>query len=175
MLNNITFHPILLIVVGALFALFGYKIQKLTLTLVCFLLGYTISNAICPNFISDTLIITIINIVVGLIIAALGFKIEKLAVSATVSYLVYTSLNTYAGIIPIELDFIAKSIISLVCGMASLLLIKPILILVTSIGGVSILLSGLTTYITIPNDIYMIVVLVAIGLCAIIQFKTNKR
>ena len=175
MLNNLTFHPILLIVVGALLALFGYKIQKLTLSLVCFLLGYTISNAICPHFITDSTIITIVNIVVGIIIASLGFKIEKLAVSATVAYLVYTSIASFAGIIPFELTETIKAVIALICGIASLLLIRPILIIVTSLGGASILLNGVSTYITIPNEYYLIVLIVVFALCALIQFKTNKR
>ena len=171
MLNSI--HPIILIVVGSVISLFGYKIQKLVLTLGCFALGYTISSNICPNFITDSTTIIIVNIIAGIIIASLGYKIEKLAVAGTVAYLVYTSLTTYAGIIPYEMTNVIKLIASLVCGIIALLLIKPILIITTSIGGISILLNGLVTYITIPSNIYFIVLICAILLSTIIQFKTN--
>lgn len=173
MLNGITFHPIVLIVVGALIALFGYKIQKFTLTLICFALGYTLSNALIPNLISDQTIIIIINIVVGIIFGGLGLKVEKLAVGLSVAYLVYTSLATYAGYIPFEMTQGIQLIIALVCGIAALLVIRPILILSTSIGGSSILLSGLVSYIAIPNNIYFIVLVLVIIFCSIIQFKTN--
>ena len=115
----------------------------------------------------------IVNVIAGIIIASLGFKLEKLAVAGTVAYLVYTSLTTYAGIIPYEMTNVIKLIASLVCGMVAMLLIKPILIITTSIGGISILLSGLVTYITIPSNIYLIVLICAILLSTIIQFKTN--
>lgn len=173
MLNGISFHPIVLIVVGALIALFGYKIQKLTLTLVCFALGYTISNAFVPSLVSDSTIIIIINIVIGLIFGGLGLKLEKLAVGVSVAYLVYTALSTYAGYLPFELTQVIQLIIALVCGIAALLMIRPILVLATSIGGVSIFLSGLVSYIVIPGNVYFIVLLLAIIFCAIVQFKTN--
>lgn len=173
MLNGISFHPILLIVVGALVAFFGYKIQKFTLTLVCFALGYTISNAFIPNLVSDGTIIIIINIAIGIIFGALGLKLEKLAVGLSVAYLVYTALSTYAGYLPFELTQVIQLIIALICGIAALLMIRPILILATSIGGVSILLSGLVSYIVIPHDIYFIVLILAVIFSALVQFKTN--
>lgn len=173
MLNGITLHPIVLIIAGALIALFGYKIQKITLTSICFMLGYTISNAIIPNLVTDSTIIIIINVVVGFLFGTLGLKLEKLAIGLSVAYLIYTVLSSYAGYIPIEMTLVIKIIISLIGGIAALLLIRPILILTTSTGGVSILLSGLVSYITIPNDIYIIVVIISVIVCAIIQFKTN--
>ena len=69
MLSGINFHPIFLIVVGLLLALFGYKIQKIVLTLMCFLLGYSLANLVTPNFLDDNLIIVIINSVIGILVS----------------------------------------------------------------------------------------------------------
>lgn len=173
MLSGINFHPIFLIIVGLLLALFGYKIQKIVLTLMCFLLGYSLANLVTPNFLDDNLIIVIINSVVGILVSGLGIKLEKFAVGASVAYLVYISISSYAGIIPFEMTPVIEAAISLAAGIAAMLLIKPILILATSVGGVSVFLSGLATYVTIPSNIYLIVLLVVIALCALIQFKTN--
>lgn len=173
MLSGINFHPIFLIVVGLLLALFGYKIQKIALTLMCFLLGYTLANLVTPNFLDDNLIIIIINSVVGILVSGIGIKLEKFAIGSSVAYLVYISLSSYAGIIPFEMTPIIEIAISLAAGIAATLLIKPVLILVTSIGGISMFLCGLATYVTIPSSIYLIVLLIVIALSTIIQFKTN--
>lgn len=173
MLSSLNFHPIFLIVVGLLLALFGYKIQKITLSLVCFLLGYSLANLVTPNFITDNTIIIVINIIVGILVSGLGIKLEKLAIGASVAYLVYISLSSYTGILPFDMTPAIQAAIALAGGIAAMLLIKPVLIIVTSIGGVSILLNGLATYITIPSNLYLIVLLVVILLCALIQFKTN--
>ena len=175
MLSGINFHPIFLIVAGILLALFGYKIQKIVLTLASFALGFTLSNAIMPNIINDNTIVLVFNIVIGILISGIGLKLEKFAIGSAVAYIAYLSLDTYANILPFDLTPIIQAAISLAVGITAMLLIRPILIITTSIGGVSILLSGLSNYIEIPNNIYLIILIVAIALCALVQFKTNKR
>ena len=173
MLSGINFHPIVLIVVGLLLAVLGYKIQKITLKLVCFSLGYTLASLVTPNFTNNEVIIIVINSLAGILVSGLGIKLEKLAIGASVGYLVYISLASYSNILPFDMTPVIQAAISLAGGIAAMLLIKPVLILATSIGGASILLSGVVNYVTIPNNIYLIILLVVIALCAIIQFKTN--
>jgi hypothetical protein len=128
---------------------------------------------VCPNFISDQVVSTVISIVVGLLVSGLGVKIEKLAVGLTVGYLVYASIGSYANYLPFELTQISKLVTALVCGLIGMLMIKPILIIATSIAGASILLLGAASYITIPSSIYLIVLVSAIVISIFVQYKTT--
>jgi hypothetical protein len=171
MLSSI--HPGILILAGILTALFGYKIQKAVLTVGCFCIGFSVMQYVCPNFISDQVVSTVISIVVGLLVSGLGVKIEKLAVGLTVGYLVYASIGSYANYLPFELTQISKLVTALVCGLIGMLMIKPILIIVTSIAGASILLLGAASYITIPSSIYLIVLVSVIVISIFVQYKTT--
>lgn len=171
MLSSI--HPGILILAGLLTALFGYKIQKAVLTIGCFCIGFSLMQYVCPHFITDQVVSTVISIVVGLLVSGLGVKLEKLAVGLTVGYLVFTSIGTYANHIPFELTQTTKLITALVSGIIGILMIKPILIIVTSIAGSSILLQGLSTYVVIPSTIYLIVLVSIIVISIFIQYKTT--
>lgn len=173
MLSSINFHPIFLIVIGSLMAIFGYKIQKLVRTITCFSIGFTLANLVTPMLLDNNLIIIIINIVVGIIISSLSIKLEKFAIGVTVAYLVYITLNSYANVIPYELTMLYQIVISLIVGIIAMILIKPLLILTTSICGGGILFIGVANYIDVPNNLNSIILLILIILCAIIQFKTN--
>lgn len=171
MLSSI--HPAILIIAGILTALFGYKIQKTVLTIACFCIGFSLTNYLLPNIISDEVVIIVISIVVGLLFSGLGVKIEKLAVGLTVGYLIFASIGSYANYLPFELTLTTKLISALVCGLVGMLMIKPILMIATSIAGASILLIGATSYITIPSTIYIIILVSIIVVSIFVQYKTN--
>ena len=171
MLSSI--HPGILILAGILTALFGYKIQKAVLTVGCFCIGFSVMQYVCPYFITDQVVSIVISIVVGLLVSGLGVKLEKLAVGLTVGYLIYTSIGSYANYIPFELAQVTKLITALVCGLVGMLMIKPILIITTSIAGSSILLLGAASYITIPSSIYLIVLVSIIVISIFVQYKTT--
>lgn len=171
MLSSI--HPAILIIAGILTALFGYKIQKTVLTIACFCIGFSLTNYLLPNIISDEVVIIVISIVVGLLFSGLGVKIEKLAVGLTVGYLIFASIGSYASYLPFELTLTTKLISALVCGLVGMLMIKPILMIATSIAGASILLIGATSYITIPSTIYIIILVSIIVVSIFVQYKTS--
>ena len=54
---------IISIVVGVILAFFGFKVQKAVISLAWFMIGFGISNYICPNFISNEYLLLGINIV----------------------------------------------------------------------------------------------------------------
>lgn len=171
MLSSI--HPAILIIAGILTALFGYKIQKTVLTIACFCIGFSLTNYLLPNIISDEVVIIVISIVVGLLFSGLGVKIEKLAVGLTVGYLIFASIGSYANYLPFELTLTTKLISALVCGLVGMLMIKPILMIATSIAGASILLIGATSYITITGTLYIIILVSIIVVSIFVQYKTN--
>lgn len=172
MLSSI--HPAILIIAGILTALFGYKIQKTVLTIACFCIGFSLTNYLLPNIISDEVVIIVISIVVvGLLFSGLGVKIEKLAVGLTVGYLIFASIGSYANYLPFELTLTTKLISALVCGLIGMLMIKPILMIATSIAGASILLIGATSYITITGTLYIIILVSIIVVSIFVQYKTN--
>lgn len=159
--------------VGLVLCLYGFKIQKLVITLAWFGVGYSIAGYVGGNFIEAANILLIVKVVSGLILASMGYKLEKLALCIAVAYLVYTSIGPYITEYEGAMAFAIQLGISLVVGILSTLFIKPILICITSIAGATIVKQYIPTFITLqPNILFIGFIVLAV--CGIlIQLKSN--
>ena len=80
---------LIFLIVGILLCFFGFKIQKMLITVAWFLIGYNLVGYANGYFhlIADDTILIIVSIVVGLLLSGVGYKIEKLALFIAVAYL----------------------------------------------------------------------------------------
>lgn len=168
---------LLAILIGILLCLSGYKIQKFLTTIIWFIIGFELAKLIGVHFISDANTLLIIEVVAGIILASVGFKLEKLALFITVSYLVFQTIAPYMHLIGYteEIRLIAQGVISLLVGALSVLCIKPILIIITSLAGASLIKEAIPTFIALDANILLIAFAVIALVGIMIQFKTNER
>lgn len=166
---------IISILIGLVLSLFGYKVQKAVITLAWFLIGYGISNYICPNFITNEYLIIGINILIGLLLSSIGFKLEKLALVIAVSYFAYSSIKGMINLDEPTICFIIEVTLSMIIGLVSLLFLRPIIIIVTAGYGSSLIKDGIITLIpTLTTNIALIIVIAIFLLTILYQFKTTK-
>lgn len=172
---NIELETIVSLVLGILFLFFGYRVQKVIISIVWFIIGYELSNLIAPHFFTDPTTLIIVGIVVGLVLVVIGFKLEKLALFIAVAYLVYKTLTPYISLLHLNNDitFLIQIGISLVVGALSVAYIKHILIIITSLAGANLINKTIPTLITLNSTILFIIFLVLAALGILFQFKNN--
>lgn len=172
---NIELETIVSLVLGILFLFFGYRVQKVIISIVWFIIGYELSNLIAPHFFTDPTALIIVGIVVGLVLVVIGFKLEKLALFIAVAYLVYKTLTPYISLLHLNNDitFLIQIGISLVVGALSVAYIKHILIIITSLAGANLINKTILTLITLNSTILFIIFLVLAALGILFQFKNN--
>ena len=164
---------IIAILIGLLFCFAGYKVQKLLITIVWFVIGFILAGKIGGYFISSANLLLVIEIITGIIIGSLGFKLEKLALCISVAYLVYITIGPYITGFEKGVEIIIHFGASLLIGILSTFFIRPILIVVSSIAGAHIIKYYVPTLVTVPANYLLIAVVVIAVIGALVQFKTR--
>ncbi|HAB66786.1 MAG TPA: hypothetical protein DCE23_05410 [Firmicutes bacterium] len=161
------------VLLGLLFCFSGYKVQKFLITVVWFVIGFEIVKIVGPRFITNSNTLLIAEVIAGFILASVGFKLEKMALFVTVAYLTYITVSPYITGFEKEVNLIVQGVVSLVAGGLSILFIKPILILATSISGAGVIYQALPAIVKLDGQILLIVVVIVAVLGIIVQFKSN--
>lgn len=162
------------IIIGLVLSFFGFKIQKLVIIFAWFVLGFNLGNELLPHVLSDKTIITVISLVIGLLLGSLGYKLEKLALFIAVTYLVFKSVGSYLpSVSDPNLALLIKAGVSLIAGALSVMLIKPILIGVTSIAGVTIIKDYISVFVSLSASTLNIGALILIIIGILYQLKTT--
>jgi hypothetical protein len=166
---------LIFLIVGLLLCFFGFKIQKMLITVAWFLIGYNLVGYANDYFhlISDSNILILVSIVVGLLLSGVGFKLEKLALFIAVAYLTFTSIKAYIPIDDPRILLLVQAALALIAGALSTLFIKPILIGVSSFAGAALVKEYLPLFITIPANILLIIVIVIAVAVVIVQLMTS--
>lgn len=161
------------ILLGLLFCFSGYRVQKFLITVVWFVIGFEIVNLIGAEYITNKDTLLIIEIIAGFILASVGYKLEKLALFVTVAYLTYITISPYITFFSKEMNLLTQGVVSLLMGGLSIILMKPILIIATSISGAGIFYQYLPVIVNLDAKILLIVAVVIAVLGIIVQFKSN--
>ena len=171
---NLEFTPIILIIIGLVLSLCGYKIKKILITFAWFLIGFNLSSLLMPHFITNETTLLITSIIIGIFLAMIGHKIEKLAVYIAVAYLTYKALNIYLIFDNPNTTLLINGFLSLLVGAFSVKLIRPIIIIVSSIYGASLIAINLPIIFNIPNIAINIISIILIIISIIYQLRTTK-
>lgn len=176
--------PEMLIMAAAGLALliFGYRIKKIAFFIIWFILGFnlttillpTIAN-ISPEIVSSELWQALLPVGGGLLLALLGFSIEKLCVAGICFALVMIITAQYFGT---DIQTLAiGGIVGVIAGGAATMLMKPAIIIATSVAGAySLTLAILTLIPGIDKNMFYFPILIGLSLVgSIIQFITTKR
>lgn len=169
--NEVT--AIISIIIGIILCFCGFKVQKLLITLAWFALGFTLGGLVGGYFIDNQTTLLIIEIIVGLILGGAGYKLEKLALFIAVTYLTFKTVGPFVSGYEKGVELLIEGGISLLVGALSTFFIKPILIVVSSIAGATLIKESIPIFVTLSANTLLIVCVVVAILGIISQLKTN--
>ena len=177
-----TTELVIMLLLGIVVLLVGYRIKKIAFFIAWFLLGYIGCSYIMPQIkqalpeiVSEPLFQTLIPIGGGLLVAMLGFSIEKLCVGGICFALTILASVQYFGS---EMQTIAISAVVgvLIAGFA-VVMMKPATIIATSgVGAYACTVAGIMLFAGVThNDFYWPLLLGLTALGSGIQFLTTKN
>ena len=166
--------------VGAAVLLAGYRIKKIAFFIVWFIIGLNLThflmpwfNTMVPQIAESDLWQNLLPIAGGLLLALMGFAIEKVCVGGIVFALAIVVTAQYFGT---ELQTLAiGAVIGVIAAGAAVMMIKPAIILATSLAGAYVITVGIIQLSEIGNDMYFPMLIGTTALGAITQFLTTKR
>ena len=162
--------------------LFGYRIKKVAFFIIWFLIGYNIMmflmpwiTSISPDVIGTQLFQILLPIAGGLLLALLGFSIEKLCVAGICFFVVMMIVIQYFGTDILTLAI--GAIIGLFAGAFATTMMKPAIIVATSLAGSYALTVALLDIFPVLdfNVMYFPMLIVFAALGVIFQFATTKH
>ena len=167
---------------GLAVMLFGYRIKKLAFFIIWFLIGYNLMmilmpliNGAVPAIATSELDQILLPIAGGLLLALLGFSIEKVCIAGICFFLVMLITIQYFGTnIP---TLAIGAIIGVVAGAAATAMLKPAIIIATSLAGGYALTVALLNIFPVLNEglLYFPLIGAFTLLGAIFQFATTKH
>ncbi|MBQ3352885.1 hypothetical protein IJG89_00860 [Candidatus Saccharibacteria bacterium] len=167
---------------GLAVMLFGYRIKKLAFFIIWFLIGYNLMmilmpliNGAVPAIATSELYQILLPIAGGLLLALLGFSIEKVCIAGICFFLVMLITIQYFGTnIP---TLAIGAIIGVVAGAAATAMLKPAIIIATSLAGGYALTVALLNIFPVLNEglLYFPLIGAFTLLGAIFQFATTKH
>lgn len=170
-------------IAGLLLLFFGYRIKKVGFFIIWFLIGFNLMGLLMPaiNSVAPEAVVTselyqiLLPIAGGLLLAMLGFTIEKICIGGIVFGLTLIIVSEYFGT---ELSTLAVgAIIGVVLGGVAVMMMKPAIIIASSLmGGYVLTLAILTWFKDIDAAVYYFPLLIGISLIGIVtQFITTSK
>lgn len=172
----------LLVVIGVLLVIVGFRIKKVAFFVIWFVLGVlllryfmpTIENAL-PAVRENTMWQWVIPLGGGLLVSLLGFTVEKLCLGGLCFALVLMATAQYFGT---EIQTMAiGAVVGVIAAGASTMLMKPATIVATAAGGAYIMtVALLQLYPQINAEAFywpMVGGITAVG--SLIQFVTTRH
>lgn len=175
------YESLVMAAIGLAVLLFGYRIKKIAFFIIWFLIGYNIMlllmpvlNTAVPQIATQSLWQALLPIAGGLLLALLGFSIEKLCVAGICFFLVMTITVQYFGTDLLTLAI--GAIIGVVAAAAATAMIKPAIIIASSIAGAWGLTLALLNIFPVIDKVFFLPFIAAFALLgAIFQFATTKH
>ena len=166
---------IIAIVIGLIFAYYGYRVQKILIILACFGFGYTLGGEIFANLIADGKVLILVQALIGFVAALIGLKIEKLAVFLGVAYLAYSAVGSYLPAISNDLVRIfIQAGVAVIIGALAMMFMKEIFIIASAIYGAGLVQQYLPQVFTSIPMLAVTIITVIIAVSGILfQFKNN--
>ena len=171
------------IIIGLVLMFAGYRLKRLAMSLIWFVIGYNLVGHFAPNIIEDPFWQMILQGAVGVLLSMIGLSIEKFAVAATTGVAVFWLAMQRTPIMNVGMIY-AAIFVALVAAGFSVRLMKPALIVITAITGANIIASDLVNI--IPAEVIirtgfeagvisavLFVALAFIG--TLFQFKNTKN
>ncbi|MBP5656355.1 DUF4203 domain-containing protein [Candidatus Saccharibacteria bacterium] len=166
---------IVALIIGAFLLLFGYRVKKIAITIIWFIVGYWLVSLFVDKIVADQLWQFILCCVGGLVLGMFGMTIEKFAVFVTVGATFGMSvIQNFGPATDWTLPAIAVAV-GVVTGVIAVWLIKPMIILATSIEGARLVIISILSLLGWAKPEYYLVIFLAVAAVGIIFQWNNCR
>lgn len=167
---------VIALIIGAFLLLFGYRVKKIAITIIWFIVGYWLVSLFVDKIVADQMWQLILCCVGGLVLGMFGMTIEKFAVFVTVGVAFGMSvIQNFGPVTDWTLPAIAVAV-GVVAGVLGVWLIKPMIILSTAIEGSRlVLINGLALLGVAQPEWYLIAFLAVAAVGIIFQWNTCRR
>ena len=176
------------LVIALLYVFFGYKLLRVYISLLGFLIGVALGVVICAVFdLSNTTAVIVIICVCAVALAALGFWLYKAGLFVMILLslfpIILSIVSEFTTIEPVFM-WIGSILFALVLAILAMFFVRPVVIIVTAVsGGLSIanlIINSLLPEIAQVNTvdgarIFMLIIGAVIAVLGIyFQFVTTK-
>ena len=176
------------LVIALLYVFFGYKLLRVYISLLGFLIGFALGIVICAVFdLSNTTAVIVIICVCAVALAALGFWLYKAGLFVMILLslfpIILSIVSEFTTIQPVFM-WIGSILFALVLAILAMFFVRPVVIIVTAFsGGLSIanlIINSLLPEIAQVNTvdgarIFMLIIGAVIAVLGIyFQFVTTK-
>ena len=166
---------IIALIIGAFLLLFGYRLKKIAITLIWFLVGFWVVSLFVDKIVADQMWQLILCCVGGLILGMFGMTIEKFAVFVTVGVTFCMSvIENFGPATDWTLWAIAVAV-GVVAGVIAVWLIKPMVILATVVEGSRLIIVNALALLGWAQPSYYIVIFLALAAVGAIFQWNNCR
>lgn len=180
-------EAVLMLIIGLLLMVAGYKIKKIAFFIIWFILGFTLSGYLSPLFIKFAPVIAdseflqgLLPIVGGILMGLMGFSVEKICVSGIAFGLTLAITAQCFG--TSMQSMLLGGVVGVVLAGAATMLMKPATIVATAIAGAYAVTLAVTTMAisyggaeTNLAAAYYPTLLGGAGVGMLIQFLTTKH
>lgn len=168
--------------VGILFSLvncfFGFRLQRVWIGVICFLIGFVTMNVLGVNFSLNTAVAVLLGVVLGAVLAFISYK---LYLAGVFIFTLGITLLCCVLLIPVQWAcWTVGVLLGILLGVLAVKFTRPIMILVTGVSGGLSAAKSLTLLIPISfiqasvwTPVILGAVLAAIG--AAFQFSSTKK
>ncbi len=170
----------IMFLIGLIFIFEGYRIERVIVTIIWFLLGFNLAKDVLGLFNFDTGIVPfIIEVIVGSCFAAVGFKLERIAFFIAIAYAVFIAIPNYFILDNKIVFLIVRLLIALVIGLLAVKFRAIIYILIASLLGATLMKRAiLVLFPVLPAGVMtvinvIVVILVVIGILS--QLEDFRR
>ena len=131
------------LVIALLYVFFGYKLLRVYISLLGFLIGFALGIVICAVFdLSNTTAVIVIICVCAVALAALGFWLYKAGLFVMILLslfpIILSIVSEFTTIQPVFM-WIGSILFALVLAILAIFFVRPVVIIVTAVsGGLSI-------------------------------------
>ena len=176
------------LVIALLYVFFGYKLLRVYISLLGFLIGFALGIVICAVFdLSNTTAVIVIICVCAVALAALGFWLYKAGLFVMILLslfpIILSVVSEFTTVEPVFM-WIGSILFALVLAILAMFFVRPVVIIVTAFSGglsiASLVVNNLLPEIAQVNTtdgarIFMLIIGAVIAVLGIyFQFVTTK-
>ena len=157
---------IIVLVLGVLLLLFGYRLKRIAMVVIGFVVGWSIAAHFAPNMVADPFWQFIIKLAAGALLGIMATTIERLAIFGIVALAVGSSFYDAVAIAEPGAHIGIAIAVGVVAGVISVWAIKPMFIIASALKGAQMLssLAALVFNIAAPWPLIILVALAAVGI-----------
>lgn len=157
---------VIVLILGVILLLFGYRLKRITMAAIGFVVGWSIAANFAPQMVGDPFWQFIIKLAAGALLGVMATTIERLAIFAVVALAFGSSFyDAFAIQDPMAHISIAVAV-GVIAGVISVWFIKPMFIIASGLKGAQLLstLAAGVFNLAAPWPLIILVALAAVGI-----------